>query len=154
VLVRIVEDPIDEGEALAHVRDQRNGALLVFHGVVRNHHQGKAVTKIDYHCYRAMAEKELRAVAEEAAARHGLTDVAVIHRVGEVIVGEASLLVVAAAPHRRPVFEGILDLVDALKRRVPIWKQEYGPDGTHWVDGVLPTPESSDETTFPRGGGR
>jgi len=138
VLVQITEEPIDEQAAIQHVASPDCGALLVFHGVVRDHHQGRAVARIDYHCYREMAERELRAVAETAARDHDLQHLALIHRVGEVAVGEASLLVVAATPHRREAFEGILSLVDDLKRRVPIWKKEYGPDGTHWVDGVLP----------------
>lgn len=140
MLVQITEGPIDEDVARAYVERPDCGAVLVFRGVVRNHHDGKAVSKIDYHCYRDMAERELRDVAAQAARDHGLSRLAVIHRIGVVAVGEASLVVVAAAPHRRPVFEGILALVDDLKRRVPIWKKEYGPDGTHWVEGVLPEP--------------
>lgn len=138
MLVQITEDPIDEAAAQAYVASPKCGAVLVFRGVVRDHHEGKSVSKIDYHCYREMAERELADVARIAAAGHGLERLAVVHRIGEVLVGETSLLVVAAAPHRRPAFEGILALVDDLKRRVPIWKKEYGPDGSHWVEGVPP----------------
>lgn len=142
MLVQITDGPIDEAAAQAYVANPKCGAVLVFRGVVRDHHQGKSVSKIDYHCYREMAERELRSVAEAAAIAHGLDRLAVVHRIGEVLVGEASLLVVAATVHRRPAFEGILALVDDLKRRVPIWKKEYGPDGSHWVDGVTPNSES------------
>lgn len=138
--VEITREPIDAMAARGLVEAPDCGAVLVFWGVVRNHHQGKAVSHIDYHCYREMAERELRAVAEEAASAHGLDRLAVVHRIGEVAVGEASLLVVAASRHRKPAFDGILSLVDELKKRVPIWKKEYGPDGSHWVEGVLPGP--------------
>lgn len=138
MLVQITEGPIDEAAAQAYVASPKCGAVLVFRGVVRNHHEGKSVSKIDYHCYREMAERELADVAQTAATGHGLERLAVVHRIGEVLVGETSLLVVAAAFHRRPAFEGILALVDDLKRRVPIWKKEYGPDGSHWVEGVPP----------------
>lgn len=144
VHVAIVDGPIDEAAARSFVERPEYGALLTFWGVVRNHHENKAVDRIDYHAYRAMAESELRQVSESAAERHDIGRLAVIHRLGVVRVGEASLLVVAGSAHRRPVFEGVLDLVDALKQRVPIWKKEYGPDGSHWVDGVLPQPPPVD----------
>ena len=138
--VEITNEPIDEVAARRLVGAPDCGAVLVFWGVVRNHHAGKAVSHIDYHCYREMAERELRAVAEEAVEAHGLDreQLAVIHRVGDVAVGEASLLVAVASPHRGPAFEGVLSFIDTLKKRVPIWKKEYGPDGSHWVEGVLP----------------
>lgn len=141
VLVRIVRGPIDEAEAVAGVSKPGNGAVLVFKGVVRDHHEGRAVTRIEYHAYEEMAERELRAIAGEAATGFGIPDLAVVHRIGDVPVGEPSLIVVAGAPHRRPVFEGVLHLVDELKRRVPIWKKEFGPDGAFWVEGVRPTVE-------------
>ena len=138
MLVDIVEGPIDEGAILTRMARPDHGAVLVFRGVVRNHHEGREVTHIDYHCYRRLAETELRGVAERALARPGLDALALVHRIGEVRVGEVSLLVAASGPHRRPVFAGVLDLVDDLKSRVPIWKKEYGPGGAHWVEGVLP----------------
>ena len=140
MLVQITDSPIDDAVARGYVESPDCGAVLVFWGVVRDHHEGRAVVKIDYQCYREMAERQLRHIAETIARTYGIGRLAVIHRVGEVLVGEASLLVVAATPHRREAFAGILALVDELKRRVPIWKREYGPDGTRWVEGVLPEP--------------
>jgi len=154
VIVRIVEDPIEEAEVIATVDRPEHGASLVFRGVVRDHHEGRAVSHIEYHCYRGMAEKELRAVAEAVAARHGISALAVVHRIGEVRVGEASLLVAASAPHRQPVFDAVLEIVDELKRRVPIWKKEYGPDGSHWVEGVRPEAGPGDAGKFPEAGCR
>jgi molybdopterin synthase catalytic subunit len=145
MLVRLVDGPIDEEEAVAHVRRDDCGALLVFHGIVRDHHAGRSVSHIDYHGYRPMAQRELEAVARETAERFEIAALALVHRLGIVRVGEASLFVAASAHHRRPVFEGILRLVDELKRRVPIWKKEHGPDGVFWVEGVLPESRPPDE---------
>ena len=141
MIVRVVEGAIDEAEAVALVSQPENGAVLIFRGNVRNLHVGREVTHIEYHSYREMAERELRRVAEEIAAAHGVKDLAVLHRVGEVRVGETSLLVAAGAPHRRPVFEAVLALIDELKKRVPIWKKEYGPGGVAWVEGTIPSVE-------------
>lgn len=138
--VTLVDGPIDESTAIRAVERNDFGAVLVFRGVVRNHHNGRAVTKIEYHAYREMAQKELEAVVMEVSERFEIPALAVVHRLGEVRVGEASLLVAAAAAHRRPVFEGVLALVDELKRRVPIWKKEHGEGGASWVEGLLPEP--------------
>jgi molybdopterin synthase catalytic subunit len=148
--VRIGPGPIDEAEAVRLVSRPENGAVLVFRGVVRNHHRGRAVSHIDYHAYREMAERELHRVVEETAEAYGIPDLAVFHRVGDVQVGEVSLLVAAAAPHRRPVFEGLLYLIDELKRRVPIWKKEYGPDGSFWAEGLVPPAGSVPEVLADR----
>jgi molybdopterin synthase catalytic subunit len=138
MLVRLVEGAIDEAEAARFVEKPGNGAVLVFRGIVRDLHAGRAVVRIDYHAYREMAEAELRRVAAETVERFGVPDLALVHRIGVVEVGQASLVVAVGAPHRRPAFDAALHLVDELKRRVPIWKKEYGPDGGFWVEGVRP----------------
>lgn len=121
-----------------HARLDENGAVLVFEGIVRNHHGGRAVTHIDYQAYPAMAEEELRRLAEEIAAAFPITRLLLAHRIGLVRVGEASLFVAIGSHHRRAAIEALDRLVDELKRRVPIWKHEFGPDGDHWVEGVMP----------------
>ena len=138
VTVDIVEGPIDEERARTAVARPQNGAVLVFHGVVRDHHEGRAVSHIDYQSYTEMARLELSKVAEETAARHEIVDLAVIHRIGRVNVGETSLLVAVGSHHRQPAFAAGQALVDELKHRLPIWKKEYGPDGSHWVQGLRP----------------
>ncbi len=138
MLIRITPDPLDEAEARRAVSAAANGAVLVFHGVVRDHHEGRAVERIEYHAYLAMAERELALVADEVGRRHGVRDIAVLHRIGPLRVGETSLIVAIGAPHRQETFAAGLDLIDTLKARVPIWKKEIGPGGTVWQDGVLP----------------
>ena len=153
MFVQVVDGPIDEVATRAHVQRPENGAVLMFHGVVRNHHEGKAVERIDYHGYRAMVLRELRTLCDEITrGRDEPIHLAVVHRLGVVQVGEASLLVAVGSPHRRPAFEVGLELIDELKRRVPVWKKEYGPDGDHWVEGVMPGPSLPAEVSSPPGG--
>jgi molybdopterin synthase catalytic subunit len=134
----VVEAPVDDADLRRRVSRPSNGAVLVFHGVVRDHHEGRPVGGVHYEAYRPMAESELRALADECSRRHGGLDVAVVHRVGTLAVGEASLVVAVGAPHRAPAFACGLEIIDEIKRRVPVWKQEIGPDGRRWQDGFLP----------------
>jgi len=108
----------------------RCGAVVTFRGVVRAQAGGREVVAIDYECYREMAEKEMRSVVSEAAARYGLESVYVAHRTGTVRAGETSVLVAVTSAHRSQAFDAIRAIVDALKQRVPIWKQERYADGS------------------------
>ncbi|MEZ6195272.1 MAG: molybdenum cofactor biosynthesis protein MoaE [Planctomycetota bacterium] len=132
-IVRVSEDPVVLDDLVAEFTRPECGAVLTFLGVVRDHADGKQVASIDYTCYAEMAEKELRRVVETVQARHGVPHVAVLHRVGHLAVGEASLGVVCASPHRRETFACGLEIIDEMKKTVPIWKKEIGPDGSHWV---------------------
>ena len=138
VRVEIVQEPIDLAQVRESVTRPENGAVLIFEGIVRNHHEGLAVTHIDYHAYEAMALVELRRIAEEAASKHEIEDMAVIHRIGHHEVGDTSLVVAVGSHHRRPAFEAGLAVIDEIKRRVPIWKKEHGPGGARWVKGTMP----------------
>lgn len=138
--VLVTEAPLDDAAARRRVERPSNGAVLVFYGDVRNLHEGRPVDRVRYEAYVPMAESELLDVAREAALRHGATDVAVAHRLGTLAVGETSLIVAVGSPHRREAFACGLEVIDLLKRRVPIWKTEIGPDGVRRQDGVLPEP--------------
>ncbi len=138
ITVSLQTDPLDEATVRKLVSEDSLGAVLLFHGVVRNHHGGRSVSHIDYQSYPAMAEAELRRVAGDSLARHPVDRIALFHRVGIVRVGEASLLLGVGSRHRAAAFACALEIVDEIKRRVPIWKREYGPDGAFWVEGVLP----------------
>lgn len=102
------------------VRDPRAGAVVTFSGVTRD------VLHLDYDGYVEMAGDELRRIAEEAVERFGLCAVASEHRTGRVAISEASILVAASAPHRPEAFAGVRYVIDQLKERLPIWKQEAG----------------------------
>lgn len=123
-----------------------SGACVVFEGVVRDHHEGHAVLRLQYEAYEEMATLQLATVAREtlsAFADREVYDVAIHHRIGMLEVGETSLLVVASAAHRQDAFEAALRTVDRVKETVPVWKKEWGPDGAQWQEGVQPKPAAS-----------
>lgn len=123
-----------------------SGACVVFEGVVRDHHEGHAVLRLEYEAYEEMATLQLATVAREtlsAFADREVYDVAIHHRIGMLEVGETSLLVVASAAHRQDAFEAALRTVDRVKETVPVWKKEWGPDGAQWQEGVQPKPAAS-----------
>ena len=125
------------------VMTRASGACVLFEGVVRDHHEGRAVERLEYEAYEEMALRQLEAVAAEVAEEYRDREVHAIgihHRVGPLVVGETSLLVAVSAAHRRDAFEAALRAVDRVKETVPVWKKEWGPDGSHWQEGVVPTP--------------
>jgi molybdopterin synthase catalytic subunit len=131
----IVEHPLDPGALLAEVSSPANGAAVLFAGTVRDVNDGRAVAGMEYRGYLAMAERELAAILQEAARAHDLTDIVCEHRIGTLALGEASVVVAAAHPHRAAAFDAARYVIEALKRRVPIWKLEHYLDGTReWVD--------------------
>lgn len=122
-----------------------SGACVVFEGVVRDHHEGRAVERLEYEAYEEMALRQMEDVAAEVAEEYRDREVHAIgihHRVGGLVVGETSLLVAVSAAHRRDAFEAALRAVDRVKETVPVWKKEWGPDGSHWQEGVVPTPRA------------
>jgi MoaE-MoaD fusion protein len=125
------------------VTTSASGAVVVFEGVVRDHHEGRDVARLEYEAYEEMAERQLRAVAEETLERFAEREVhgaGIHHRIGTLEIGETSLLVAVSAAHRQDAFEAALYTVDRVKETVPVWKKEWGPDGSHWQEGVQPRP--------------
>lgn len=129
----LTDDPIDPRALVERVMRESDGAYVLFEGVVRNHHEGKAVESIFYDAYRPMAEKEMDAIVSEISARYPGVALAVIHRLGRLFVGDSSIAIVAASPHRVEAFEACRMMIDRIKETVPIWKKERGPDGEEWV---------------------
>ena len=129
VHVAMREDRLSHDAVASLVRDPRAGAIVTFQGVTRD------VPKLEYEAYGEMALEGMRAIAEAAAARHGLCAAAVEHRVGDVPLGEPSVVVAASAPHRAEAFAGAREMIDELKARLPIWKREEG----EWVPGNVPS---------------
>jgi molybdopterin synthase catalytic subunit len=133
--IRLVDGPIDVAALLAEVARHANGATVLFLGTVRDLNDGRAVSGIEYTAYRSMAERELAAIVAEASRRFGTDDIVVEHRLGELTLGECSVAVAAAHPRRAAAFDAARYVVEALKRRVPIWKLEHYVDGTReWVN--------------------
>ena len=129
----LTDDPIDPHSMVQSVIRRSDGAYVLFEGIVRDHHQGRAVESIFYEAYRPMAEKEMAAIVRVVETRFEGTAVAVIHRLGLLVVGDSSIAIVAASPHRAEAFDACRMLIDRIKETVPIWKKERGPDGEEWV---------------------
>ena len=130
---RIVDHPIELERLLDAVRDPSAGAIATFLGTTRTTNRGRAVLRLQYEAYGEMAEAELQRIGVEAAKRWELTRVSIVHRVGIVPVGEASVAVAVSAPHRAEAIHACHFAIDRLKEVVPIWKKEYFEGGEVWV---------------------
>lgn len=130
----IVARPIDSCALLGEIANHKNGAAVLFVGTVREVNAGSLVSGLDYSAYTAMADRELGDIAAEAAERWGTTDIVVEHRVGSLELGDVSVAIAAAHPHRGEAFEAARYVIEELKRRLPIWKREHYLDGrAEWV---------------------
>lgn len=133
--IAITHDALDRDDLIARVEHPGAGAIVTFEGVVRDNARGHAVSSLEYEAYVEMAEAQIRAIVDQVRERWGITEVAVAHRLGRLSVGEASVIIVVASPHRAEAFDACRFLIDTLKATVPIWKKETGPDGAEWVEG-------------------
>jgi molybdopterin synthase catalytic subunit len=112
-----------------------DGASVTFQGVVRNNTRGRATLRLDYECYEGMAIRKMAEIGRAIAGEFAIGRIAMVHRLGTMEIGEASVVVIATAPHRRPAFDAALEGINRLKRLVPVWKKEYFADGEVWVEG-------------------
>lgn len=131
--VVLTADPLSLDRCLAAVTGPEVGGVCTFTGLVRRHSRGVTIERLDYEAYGAMAEKVMRETIEEIEAEVPGARLAVEHRVGSLAVGDAAVVIAAAAPHRAEAFTACRALIDRLKERVPIWKRELGSDGAVWV---------------------
>ena len=131
--LRFSTAPIALDPLVAEVRSDGDGAVLSFLGVVRDHARGKCVLHLDYEAYPPMAEVQMNLLFEEARERFGLERALVVHRTGRLLIGEASVAIVVATPHRAAAFDACRHLIDRLKETVPIWKKETYEDGSAWI---------------------
>ncbi len=133
--VSIVREKIDTSGILQRIKRDDDGAAVVFEGVVRNQTRGRKTRYLDYEAYESMALQKMEELAERALGQFQVRDVTMVHRLGRLEIGEASVLIVVASPHRAAAFDACRWLIDTLKRTVPIWKKEYFEDGAVWADG-------------------
>lgn len=131
---------IPSAEALEEIKSATDGAVCVFDGIVRNNTRGRQTLFLDYEAYEEMALSQMRSLAAEALAKFAIRDVALLHRLGRLEVGETSVLIVVASAHRAAAFDACRWLIDTLKKTVPIWKKEHFADGVVWAAGE-PFPE-------------
>ncbi|HEX8363327.1 MAG TPA: molybdenum cofactor biosynthesis protein MoaE [Longimicrobium sp.] len=140
----VVAGPIDPARVLGDALSPSDGAALLFWGVVREQNEGRAVSQLEYHAYEAMAEKEMLRIADEARERWETGDIRVVHRVGLLRVGEASIAIAVAAPHRGEAYEASRYVIEQVKQRVPVWKREgYVEGDREWVPGFTPAVEQA-----------
>lgn len=131
----IVREKIDTEKLLAQLKHGSDGAALVFEGTVRDHTRNRRTLYLDYEAYEEMALKQMEALAAQALSDFKVRDVALVHRLGRLEIGETSVLIAVASEHRAAAFEACRWLIDTLKRTIPIWKKEYFEDGAVWADG-------------------
>jgi molybdopterin converting factor subunit 1 len=131
----ILRVAIETQEILSGLKRGEDGAVLVFEGVVRNQTRGRKTLYLDYEAYEEMALSQMEALAAQALQQFQVHDVALVHRLGRLEIGETSVLIAVASAHRASAFEACRWLIDTLKRTVPIWKKEYFEDGAVWADG-------------------
>ncbi|MCO6458343.1 MAG: molybdenum cofactor biosynthesis protein MoaE [Pirellulaceae bacterium] len=133
-MIRIVDTPIDSHDVLQSVASPLAGAVVLFLGTTRAVTHGRQTSSLDYECYGEMAAGKLRELADEARRRWPLVGCSLVHRIGHLELGEASVAVAVSSAHRRDAFEAGQWLIDTLKETVPIWKRENWADGTsQWV---------------------
>ncbi len=131
----IVHEKIDTQQVLDKIKRPEDGAVAVFDGIVRNNSRGRPTLYLDYEAYEEMALKQMEALAVEALAQFQVRDVAIVHRLGRLRIGETSVLIAVASAHRAAAFEACRWLIDTLKHTVPIWKKEYFEGGAVWAAG-------------------
>ncbi len=131
----LTRKPIDAAEIKRRLLRPEDGAIVDFEGVVRNNTKGRMTKYLDYECYEEMAVKLMAQIGTEIAAAHSIGRIAMVHRLGRMEIGEASVVIVVTSPHRKPAFEAALEAINRLKKIVPIWKKEHFEDGEVWVDG-------------------
>jgi molybdopterin synthase catalytic subunit len=136
--IQITREPLDRPAIDSIVQSMWHagaGGIVTFEGTVRDNARGKRVRYLEYDAYPEMAEAELARIAAEVERRWGTDRIALVHRIGRLEIGEVSVVVAVACPHRAEAFEACRYAIDTLKSTVPIWKKEVAEDGEEWVEG-------------------
>jgi molybdopterin synthase catalytic subunit len=133
-IYRVVTEPLSPEAIAAEVDDPGAGGIVIFSGVVRNETGGRPVKFLEYEAHAPMAEAKMREIGESLRGRwSGVKRVAMLHRIGRLEIGEASVLIAVSAAHRGDAFDACRYAIDTLKRTVPVWKKEHFEDGEVWV---------------------
>jgi MoaE-MoaD fusion protein len=131
----LTRSAIDVRALAARLMTGAEGAVITFEGTVRNNTKGRPTLCLDYECYEPMALKMMERIGSEIASSHPISRIAIVHRLGRMLVGETSVVVLVTSPHRGAAFEAAREGIDRLKKTVPIWKKEHFVDGEVWVEG-------------------
>ena len=132
-MIEILHTTLDPEAIAARVRSDSNGAVVTFLGTTRDSTDGRGVLHLEYEAYQPMADQKLAEIADEMRDRWGIEDIAIAHRLGKLEIGDISLVVAVASPHRADAFAACQYSVDRIKQIVPIWKKEFFEDGEVWV---------------------
>ncbi|HEV7665675.1 MAG TPA: molybdenum cofactor biosynthesis protein MoaE [Chloroflexota bacterium] len=132
-MFKVIDGPLEGIDLESEVRTDADGAIIVFRGVARRYSRGRDVVHLEYEAYAEMAEKVMAQIGEEIKARWPVSGVAIVHRTGVLEIGQASVAIAIAAPHRGEAFEATEYAIDRLKQIVPIWKKEVWSDGEQWI---------------------
>jgi len=138
---RISNDPLDAAEVAAAVAGAADGAVVTFVGLVRNHNAGRQVQFLEYEAFAPLAVKSFERIAGEAGGRWPAVTLAIHHRTGRLQIGEASVAIAAAAPHRAEAFAASRYAIERVKQISPIWKHEHFDGGEVWIEGASADPE-------------
>ncbi len=139
--VLLTTERIATSKLVESMKRPEDGATVVFEGIVRDNSRGRRTLYLDYEAYEPMARKQLEQLASQALERFKVRDVAVVHRLGRLQIGETSVAIVVSSAHRAAAFEACRWMIDTLKKTVPIWKKEFFEDGAVWADGEPFPPE-------------
>jgi molybdopterin synthase catalytic subunit len=134
-MIKVQLEDFNITDLVTQLKSKENGCVVTFLGTVREHAQGKKVACMTLEIYPEMAISQLDEIRKEALDKFGVNGVIVVHRYGDLLVGENIVFIGVSAGHRAEAFEACTYIIDELKQRVPIWKKEYTPDGTYWVEG-------------------
>ena len=134
-MYRLVREAIHVSALRDCVAKPEDGAVVVFEGTVRNHSRARRVLRLEYHAYESMALKKLGELEDDTRQGFAIRDIAIVHRLGRLELGECSVAIVITSAHRAPAFEACRFAIDSLKKTVPIWKKEYYEDGEVWIEG-------------------
>lgn len=132
-MFRVIDGPIDVAALEREVLTDYDGALIVFQGVARRYSRSREVVHLEYEAYAAMAERKMAEIADEIRVKYGVERVAIVHRTGTLKIGEPSVAIAVAAPHRKEAFAACQYAIDRLKQTVPIWKKEVWSNGQQWI---------------------
>lgn len=134
-MFKVTTEPLDIRTVNDLVKRPTDGAVVTFDGIVRNNFDGRAVDALEYEAYAEMAEKKMAQIGREVRQKFPIGEIAMFHRLGRLRIGESSIVIAVAAPHRHEAFEACAYAMDRVKEDVPVWKKEFFNDGAdHWVN--------------------
>jgi molybdopterin synthase catalytic subunit len=134
-MFKVTTEPLSVQALNDLVKRPSDGAVVTFDGIVRDNFDGRPVRALEYEAYADMAQKKMAAIGKEVQAKFAIGQIAMVHRIGHLDIGESSIVIAVAAPHRHAAFEACAYAMDRVKADVPVWKKEFFADGdNHWVN--------------------